>query len=175
MPPARWWCEMSAIFPPNGAHGQAAPAHGDAGFPRVPLYAAFALVLVMLAAVTFVRLTGIGVVHVADAPVVETREFRFEDRPDGSIVVLNTRAEVIETVAPGSNGFLRGTMRGLVRERKRQGIGPEIPFRMVGHADGRLILEDPGTGRNVDLGSFGPTNAAVFARLMDPPRAGSRK
>ena len=73
---------------------------------------------------------------------------------------------MVETVAPGTNGFLRGTMRGLARERKRQGIGAELPFRMIGRADGRLTLEDPGTGRRVDLGSFGPTNAAAFARLM---------
>ena len=75
-------------------------------------------------------------------------------------------ARVIDTVAPGTNGFLRGTMRGLARERKRQGIGPELPFRLIGRADGRLTLEDPGTGRRVDLESFGPTNAAVFAQLM---------
>ena len=148
---------------------QAAPAARPAppvDFPRLPLYAAGALVLGMLLTVTFVRLTGVGVVHVADAPAVEVREFRFEDRPDGSIAVLDARNQLVETVAPGSNGFLRGTMRGLARERKRQGIGPELPFRMIGRADGKLTLEDPGTGRRVDLGSFGPTNAAVFAHLM---------
>ena len=57
-------------------------------------------------------------------------------------------------------------MRGLARERKRQGIGPELPFQLVGRADGRLTLIDPGTGRRVDLESFGPTNAAAFVRLM---------
>jgi putative photosynthetic complex assembly protein len=170
---------MKATVPAPTPAGQPArrtlPVRPEAGFPRAPLYAAAALVLVMLLTVTFVRVTGVGVVHVADAPAVEVREFRFEDRPDGSIVVLNLRNQVVETVAPGSNGFLRGTMRGLVRERKRQGIGPEIPFRMIGHADGRLTLEDPGTGRRVDLGSFGPTNSAVFARLMDPPPTAMNK
>jgi len=34
-----------------------------------------------------------------------------------------------------------------------------------------LTLVDPGTGRRVDLESFGPTNAAVFARLMQIPAA----
>jgi len=37
---------------------------------------------------------------------------------------------------------------------------------MTGRADGKLTLEDPGTGRRVDIGSFGPTNAAVFAHIM---------
>jgi hypothetical protein len=29
-----------------------------------------------------------------------------------------------------------------------------------------MTLADPATGRKVDLGSFGPTNAGVFAELM---------
>lgn len=138
-----------------------------AGFPRAPLFALGGLVVASVLAVAAVRFTGIGAVHVPDAPAVSVREFRFEDRPDGSIVVLDAAGtHLLDTVAPGSNGFLRGTMRGLARERKRQGISPELPFRMIGRADGKLTLEDPGTGRRVDLGSFGPTNAAVFAQIM---------
>ena len=140
------------------------------GFPRAPLFALGGLVMASLLAVSAVRFTGVGVDHVADAPAVEQREFRFEDRPDGSIVVLDVSGrQTIDTVAPGSNGFLRGTMRGLARERKRQGVSPELPFRMIGRADGKLTLEDPGTGRRVDLASFGPTNAAVFAQIMATP------
>ena len=136
-------------------------------FPRAPLFALGALVLASVLAVAAVRVTGVGAVRVPDAPTVTVREFRFEDRPDGSIVVLDPSGrQLIDTVAPGTNGFLRGTMRGLARERTRQGVSRDLPFRMVGHADGRLTLEDPGTGRRVDLGSFGPTNAAVFAQIM---------
>jgi putative photosynthetic complex assembly protein len=139
-------------------------------FPRAPLFALGALVVSSVLAVATVRFTGVGAMHVQDAPAVTVREFRFEDRPDGSIVVLDrSGAHTIDTVAPGSNGFLRGTMRGLARERMRQGVGRDLPFRMIGRADGRLTLEDPGTGRRVDLGSFGPTNAAVFAQIMASP------
>ncbi len=141
------------------------PASG--GFPVAPLIAVGGLLLATLLTVAFVRFTGYGVVKVPDAPAVQVREFRFEDRPDGSIVVLDASGQsLIDTVAPGTNGFLRGTMRGLARERKRQGVSPELPFRMIGRADGKLTLDDPGTGRRVDIGSFGPTNAAVFAQIM---------
>ena len=139
-------------------------------FPRAPLFALGALVLASLIGVATVRLTGIGAVRAPDAAAVATREFRFEDRPDGSIVVLDASGKhLIDTVAPGSNGFLRGTMRGMARERMRQGVSAALPFRMIGRADGKLTLEDPGTGRRVDLGSFGPTNAAVFAQIMASP------
>jgi putative photosynthetic complex assembly protein len=139
----------------------------DSAFPKAPLVGAAALVVVALLAVALVRITGVGVIRVPDAPAVETREFRFADQADGSISVQDARTrEVVDTVAPGTNGFLRSTLRGLARERKRQGIGPEPPFRLIGRADGRLTLEDPATGRRVDLESFGPSNAAVFAQLF---------
>ena len=67
---------------------------------------------------------------------------------------------------PGSNGFLRATLRGLARERKRHEGGPEIPFRLTAWSNGRLTLADPATGRTVDLAAFGPTNAEVFGRLL---------
>jgi putative photosynthetic complex assembly protein len=150
----------------TGMHSAPPPVR----FPRAPLFALGGLVVASVVTVAAVRLTGIGALHVADAPAVATREFRFEDRPDGSIVVLDASGRhLIDTVAPGTNGFLRGTMRGLARERMRQSVSPALPFRMVGHADGKLTLEDPGTGRRVDLGSFGPTNAAVFAHIMASP------
>ncbi len=128
------------------------------------------LVLAAVIGVTAVRLTGVGAVHVIDAPAVATRDVRFEDRPDGSIAVLDASGKkVVDTVAPGTNGFLRGTMRGLARERMRERIGHELPFRLIGRADGKLTLLDPGTGRRVDVGSFGPTNAAAFAHIMASP------
>ena len=37
--------------------------------------------------------------------------------------------------------FVRGTVRGLVRERKREGIGSVPPFRLTRLADGRLTLD----------------------------------
>ena len=137
-----------------------------ATLPRVPLIAAAALVLASLAAVAIVRLTGVGVAHYPDAAAVEVRELRFEDRSDGAIRVVDARDGSEVEVLVGANGFVRGTLRGLARERRRQGIGADLPFRLIGRADGRLTLEDPATGRRVDLESFGPTNAAAFAHLM---------
>ena len=60
----------------------------------------------------------------------------------------------------------RGTLRGLARERKRVGGGPEQAFELIAHADGRLTLRDPVTARRIDLASFGPINASGFAELL---------
>lgn len=138
--------------------------------PSIPAFilrSAGAMVVAVVVLVAFVRLTGIGAATVPEPPVVEQRDLRFLDRSDGSIDVVDASSEaLVRTIAPGSNGFLRGTMRGLARERRRSGIGDDVPFRLVAHADGRMTLSDPATGRKVDLGSFGPTNAGVFAELM---------
>ncbi len=135
--------------------------------PAFILRGAGAMVVAVVLLVAFVRLTGIGFVEVPVPPIVEQRDLRFLDRSDGSIDVVDPSNEaLVRRIEPGSNGFLRGTMRGLARERRRSGIGDDVPFRLVAHADGRMTLSDPATGRKVDLGSFGPTNAAVFAELM---------
>lgn len=140
---------------------------GDPSFPRAPLVGMVALVLLALLAVAWVRVTGVGAAKQADAAAVAMRDLRFEDRPDGGIDVFDARDDrLVETVAPASNGFIRGTLRGLSRERKREGIGPDEPFRLVARADGRLTLEDLATGRRVDLESFGPTNTGAFAKFL---------
>jgi len=143
--------------------------------PVLPLAAMAALVLSSLVGVSLVRLAGISAVQQADAATYSTRQLRFQDQDDGSIQVLDARdGALLDTVAPGSNGFLRSTMRGLVRERKRQSLGPETPFELLGRVDGRLTLVDPGTGRRIDLESFGPTNAATFAALLPAPTRSPR-
>jgi putative photosynthetic complex assembly protein len=73
---------------------------------------------------------------------------------------------LVDTLQPGTNGFVRGVLRGLVRERRAERIGPAPPFRLTRWADGRLSLDDPSTGRHVDIEVFGPTNAGAFADIL---------
>ncbi|MFN9737438.1 MAG: photosynthetic complex assembly protein PuhC [Pseudomonadota bacterium] len=140
--------------------------------PKVPLYAAGALVLITVLLVFGVRLTGVGELRTPRAPVVAERLLHFADKPEGGVQVHDARdGQLVARVAPGEEGFLRGALRGLARERKRERIGPETPFRLSSRADGRLLLEDPATARLIDLGAFGPGNVAVFTRMLEdvPP------
>lgn len=134
-------------------------------FPRGPLIAIAVLLGGVLLAVAAVRLSG-TVIRAPDAPAVQSRSLRFEDRPDGHIAVIDARLGREVHAIVGEAGFVRGTLRGLARERKRMGGGPEQPFELVSHADGRLTLHDAVTGRIIDLDAFGPTNASGFARLL---------
>lgn len=146
-------------------------------FPRGALYGAGGLVAITLLVVFGVRA---GVVPGREtAPqlraehhvkVVATRVFRFADRPDGALIASDARTgEVALVLEPGSNsGFIRGVMRGLMRERSLHDATRDGPVTITQWADGALTLKDPSTGRIIELGSFGNTNREAFAQLLVP-------
>jgi putative photosynthetic complex assembly protein len=142
------------------------PANVSA-LPRGVLIGASALVGMALLLTFVARVSDIGTVHMPKEKVVQALSLRFEDRDDGSVAVRDASNDrVIYTVAPGTNGFIRATLRGLVRERKREGIGPETPFTLTHWSDGTLSIADSTIGRRVSLDAFGPTNAEAFAQLF---------
>ena len=95
------------------------------------------------------------------------RDLAFADRDDGAVVVTDVRSgRAIEVLPPGEEGFVRGAMRGLARERRRASIAPEVPFRLSAWPDGRLTLQDTGNGNIMELHAFGRTNAEAFLRLL---------
>jgi putative photosynthetic complex assembly protein len=139
-------------------------------FPSAFLYAVGAVIFLIVAVVAVVRVMGLNTSFVSTAAALNERILRFEDRVDGSIAVIDASNDgLIDVVAPGTNGFLRGTLRGLARERKRLGSGAETPFVLVARADGRLTLDDPVSKRQIDLKSFGPTNARAFEVFLTKP------
>lgn len=92
----------------------------------------------------------------------------FEDRADGAVVVRDpATGDVLQVFDPGTNGFVRGAMRGLARERKRREIGPDVPFTLVLWPTGHLSLEDTATNASIDLSAFGPSNFAPFAEILN--------
>jgi len=134
--------------------------------PRAALLGAAGLVGAALLSATAARVLGVEPLQTPTAAPQLSRELRFEDR-GGAVVVLDAAGATVDILPPGTNGFIRGLMRGLARERRASEIGPERAFRLTRWADGRLSIEDPATGRWIDLGAFGPTNAGAFARLLD--------
>jgi putative photosynthetic complex assembly protein len=137
------------------------------GFPKFPLYTIGAGLVLMLALVAAIRISDVGTTYMTVASPVAERELRFEDRNDGALAVVDaSNGKIVEVLAPGTNGFVRGAVRGLVRERKRNEIGPDVPFLLAAREDGRLTLDDPTTHRQIDLKSFGATNAAVFEKML---------
>jgi putative photosynthetic complex assembly protein len=139
----------------------------DKTLPRGALIGAGTLVIASLLLVGLARITGYGPAKPPLSAVVERYDLRFEDRADGAVLIYSDATnDLVDTLQPGTNGFVRGVLRGLVRERRADHIGPLPPFRLTRWADGRLSLDDPSTGRHVDLEVFGPTNAGAFADIL---------
>lgn len=131
------------------------------------ILAAAALILFALASVTTVRLTGVGEVRMSLPAAVESRDFRFEDGKDGAVLVYDAGSQqLVDTLSPGSNGFIRVVLRGLARERKLGDIGSQPPFRLTRFVNGQIMLMDTSSGKKIDLAAFGSANTAAFARLM---------
>lgn len=140
----------------------------DKPFPRGALVGAAMLVAFSIVVAAGARLTGYGTTHMPESARVASHELRFEDRNDGAVVVLDAHGrELVDVIEPGTNGFVRGVLRGLARDRKRSAFAQSEPFRLTRWADGRLTVEDPTTGRSVDLGAFGPSNFSAFVRILD--------
>ena len=142
-----------------------APKRAPDTFPTWVLYCAGAIIAFALISVGLVRITGNGPDQRAAAPTLE-RSLRFEDQADHSVLVTDGATGEKLTVLYGEQGFVRGVLRALARERHSRGIGAAPPFKLIARVDGRVTLSDPATGERVDLDSFGPTNVAEFARFL---------
>jgi putative photosynthetic complex assembly protein len=140
-------------------------------FPRGPLIGAAVIIAVSLITAGSARLLR---THspAPPTPVVTARYLRFADRPDYAVAVYDIHSDrPIAVVPPGTNGFLRAALRGLARDRKRDGGSGEAPFRLTALTDGRLTLQDTVTGDRVELEAFGAANEKVFARLLTAKEA----
>lgn len=127
----------------------------------------FALFLIAcLALVAWVRWTGPAQPDNIAARAEQIRTLRFVDQADGSIQVIDAATGADVHNFQGEQGFVRGTLRALVRDRRLQGLGADQPFELIAHDAGRLSLRDPATGSTIALESFGSKNIGVFARLM---------
>jgi len=140
--------------------------------PRFLLGGAIGLVMLTIvgaAALRLGRARPVGLPE-AESPIVAVRDLRFSDLANGGVGVVDAGTGApVATLAPGTNGFIRGTLRGLARERHRRGEGPETPVRLLARRDGSLTLVDPATGIRIEVGSFGSDNDRAVRRLLPTP------
>ena len=107
----------------------------------------------------------------ADGPVVAERDLRFEDRADGAVVAVAAEhgrtVEVFEGEQrlPARHAARLRPRAPPRRSRRRRAVPP----RRAGPTAGSPSTTRP-TGRHVELLAFGPTNAGVFAALLEERR-----
>jgi putative photosynthetic complex assembly protein len=149
--------------------------HSNTIPPSAPMFAgllvAFSIALAVAVRLGFAPHSAVPTVERtrAHVPMVEQRLLSFTDQADGSVLVVDARNSTpVATIAgeKQGGGFIRGVMRGLARDRRMRGMGSAAPFQLTLWRDGDLSLTDTATGRQIELGGFGPDNRAAFAQFL---------
>jgi putative photosynthetic complex assembly protein len=133
--------------------------------PRWLVLSIAVMLLLVLGGVGVMRLSGFSPTVPPPAALAQ-RTLAFADTPDGAVRVSDASTGEVLAELRGEQGFLRGVLRGLARDRRAHSVGQTPPYLLSLHADGRLLITDPETDRRIDLASFGADNAAVFARWL---------
>jgi len=139
--------------------------HDHADDPVVPRWvlggAAFACGASLLAAAFG---SGGHVVMPPSEPTI-ARSLQFTDFANGSVLVMDAGThQHVATLAPGSNAFIRATLRGLAHAVGTN--GENRPFLVTAWKDGRVTLADPVSARVIDLEAFGSANVGAFTALL---------
>jgi putative photosynthetic complex assembly protein len=134
--------------------------------PRTLLWAMFGLAMSALAITTFAVVTDREpVAQPAMAAVKRERWIVLEGHDAKAVTVRNADGTVLLDLPHG--GFVTVIQNGLATERRKHGLDPLKPVRIVEYANGRLAAEDPLTGWSIELYAFGAENKAAFERLLD--------
>jgi putative photosynthetic complex assembly protein len=151
----------------------------DRPFPKAALAAAGLLIYTTVLGVGAVQLhkhlyTVPKTVEILPGTPVQTRTLRFVDLGDGlnafggHVRVFDASTGEQLPQLRENDGFIRAVLNSLAYERGRVGkIGAPPVFKLVSWSSHKLTLEDPATGKHVDVGEFGPGNKAVFLRLLN--------
>lgn len=151
---------------PNLVHEPGYRSRDTELVPRILLRGMLALALSTLAITTFAVVTGREpVAQPQPAEVVRDRWLVLEGHDAQAVTVRTADGDILVDLPHG--GFVTVVQSGLATERKKHGVDPLLPVRIVEYANGRLVAEDPQTGWSAELYAFGGDNKAAFERLLD--------
>lgn len=141
--------------------------------PRGALIGAAVLMAAAFIGAVVSRTTDVGAARLIEAPMVQSRMLTVTSASDGSAVVTDAGdGSLVRDAKPGAeDGFIWGAINGLSYGRKQIGGPLDAPYELSRRADDRLVLTDTVTGQKVFLKSFGSSNAAAWARLLEHKEA----
>ncbi len=147
------------------------PRFKDTDRDTIPTFlvrAMFALVMTVLALVSYARLTDMPLSALPPASdVMIERPILLEGELSGAATIRNPDGTLIAEMTPDEGGFVSGIYRVIMRERTKHRVAPDTPIVLRRQENGRISIHDPATGWGADLMGFGIDNARVFARLLE--------
>ena len=136
--------------------------------PRFLVKAMFALVMTVLALVSYARLTDMPLSALPPTSAVDVeRRILLEGELSGAATIRKPDGTIIAEMTPDKGGFVSGIYRVIMRERTKHRVAPNTPIVLRRQENGRISIHDPSTGWSADLMGFGIDNARVFARLLE--------
>jgi putative photosynthetic complex assembly protein len=120
-----------------------------------------------LALASLARFTGIGAERIDHGNAVATYPVTIMvDAKDAVAMKSIDTGQVIVGFDKGHGGFLRNTIRAFDLKRHQMNIEPQAPYIVTRWESGRITLNDPATGHQVPVDSFGPMVTKMFAPLV---------
>ncbi|WP_428511781.1 photosynthetic complex assembly protein PuhC [Roseovarius sp.] len=148
-------------------HATDRDGHDKELVPRVLVFAVCTFVLIVLALVSWSRLSGQPVTYTAPTgAITHERTFNLSGDMSGSATVTELDGTLIADLNPKEGGFISGVWRVIQRERTKHRVALTGPLTLVRYDNGRIAIHDPSTGWSADLMGFGIDNAKAFARLL---------
>jgi putative photosynthetic complex assembly protein len=124
--------------------------------------ACFGLVLASLG-----KFTGIGAERVVNGAVVANYPVTMMVEADDAVALRSVETgQIVVAFDKGHGGFLRSAIRAFGLKRNQMKIAPASPFMVTRWESGRVTLNDPSTGHQVPVDSFGPMVTKMFAPLV---------
>ena len=134
---------------------------------RVMLKIILAVACLGLVLASLGRFTGIGTEKVVNGSVVSTYLVTMMVEADDAVVLRSVETgQIVIGFDKGRGGFLRSAIRAFGLKRNQMKIAPATPFMVTRWESGRVTLNDPATGHQVPVDSFGPTVTKMFAPLV---------
>ncbi|MCB6176799.1 photosynthetic complex assembly protein [Rhodobacter sp. Har01] len=141
------------------------PAKNKEMIPTFLVRLMFGMVLFTLVIVSWAVFTGREPVGQPEAAaVLQEKWIVLEGKDAQHVVVRDADGTLLQDLPDG--GFVTVIQAGLNTERRKHGIDPLKPVRIVEYANHRLVAEDPETGWSVELYAFGIDNEAAFRKLL---------
>jgi putative photosynthetic complex assembly protein len=133
--------------------------------PKALLRGMLALVVATVALVGYASVTDRPLVGVPKpSAVVREQMIVLQGHSAQAVTVINADGTIMLNLPHG--GFVTVIQSGLATERRKYGIDPLLPVRLVQYENGRLTIEDDHTGWSAELYAFGADNKAAFERLL---------
>lgn len=167
---------MHATFAGTAAGQGAARREGKSLIPRGFILLVAGAMLASIALVVTLRFQGIaplGASSTLNRMVRSEITLTFADREDGQIAVFaEGEAQPAAVWHPAADSFQQGVLRVVRRQRMLAAIEGPVAVRLVAWDSGGLTVIDDATQTEIELGAFGPDNAARFAELLTVAKAG---